>query len=227
MGNTSSIDNSEFAYAAFFDLDDTILTVSSGKVLIQEAHRQGIMRKRDLLRSMWFAFLYKINLAHSTRVTMRMASWLRGTEEDYVVELINQLFDDELVDKISESVSEEIEFHRGNGAKLIMLSAALDYVCRPIVRHLELDDLVCSHMEVVDGIFTGMPSGKLVFGPEKGTRLIEYCSIHGFDPMEAYCYADSYSDLSMMEKTGHPVAVRPDRRLGNAAKKRGWKVIKG
>ena len=108
-----------------------------------------------------------------------------------------------------------------------MLSAAIDYICRPIVDHLELDDLVCTHMEVKDGVFTGLPSGKLVFGPVKGTRLVEYCNLHGFDPMEAYCYADSYSDLPMMLKTGHPIAVRPDRRLGKAARKRGWRVIKG
>ena len=227
MADISSIDNKEYAYAAFFDLDDTILTVSSGKVLIHEAHRQGIMRKRDLIRGMWFALLYKINLAHSSRVALRMASWLKGTEESYVIDLVNRIFDDELVDKISESVQEEIEFHRRNGAKLIMLSAAIDYICRPIVGHLDLDDLVCSHMEVRDGVFTGLPAGKLVFGHEKGMRLIEYCNIHGFDPMEAYCYADSFSDLPMMEKTGHPVAVRPDRRLGSVARKRGWRVVNG
>jgi phosphoserine phosphatase len=37
-------------------------------------------------------------------------------------------------------------------------------------------------------------------------------------------YSDSISDLPLLERVGHPVAVNPDPRLRRLAKKRGWPI---
>jgi phosphoserine phosphatase len=37
-------------------------------------------------------------------------------------------------------------------------------------------------------------------------------------------YADSASDLPMLEAVGHPVAVNPETKLAAIARKRGWHV---
>ena len=40
----------------------------------------------------------------------------------------------------------------------------------------------------------------------------------------AVAYADSASDLPMLEAVGHPVAVNPEAKLAAIARKRGWHV---
>ena len=44
------------------------------------------------------------------------------------------------------------------------------------------------------------------------------------DPAEAVAYADSTSDLPLLEAVGFPVAVNPETRLAAIARKRGWLV---
>ena len=46
----------------------------------------------------------------------------------------------------------------------------------------------------------------------------------GLDLAEAVAYADSSSDLPMLEAVGFPVAVNPETRLAAIARKRGWLV---
>jgi HAD superfamily hydrolase (TIGR01490 family) len=225
-GNTILKSDNVTNYPVFVDLDDTLLTVSSGKVMGEEAFRQGLLKFNELFVSIWYSLLYKINLAHSTRIFHRMACWLKGMEEKTIKDLSENLVDQVLLRRLNAEVLSEIENHRNNNGIIVLLSSAISYICEPIVSELGIDDLICSRLEIVDGKFTGLPEGKLVFGPEKSVRLTEYCEINGFSIKDAYCYADSFSDLPALEICGHPVAVRPDRRLGSAARKRGWKIIK-
>ena len=48
---------------------------------------------------------------------------------------------------------------------------------------------------------------------------------HGVDLKASYAYADSHSDLPMLEAVGNPVAVRPDVPLFRAARKGHWKIV--
>ena len=49
-------------------------------------------------------------------------------------------------------------------------------------------------------------------------------SAHGLSLAESVAYADSSSDLAMLEAVGFPVAVNPEARLAAIARRRGWHV---
>ena len=53
---------------------------------------------------------------------------------------------------------------------------------------------------------------------------MDYAALHGLDLAETVAYADSTSDLPMLEAVGFPVAVNPEMRLAALARKRGWLV---
>ena len=50
----------------------------------------------------------------------------------------------------------------------------------------------------------------------------EYAAANGLELEESVAYADSASDLPMLEAVGHPVAVNPEAKLATIARKRGW-----
>ncbi len=52
--------------------------------------------------------------------------------------------------------------------------------------------------------------------------LADYAKAHDLDLKESVAYADSTSDLPMLEAVGFPVAVNPETRLASIAIKRGW-----
>ena len=54
--------------------------------------------------------------------------------------------------------------------------------------------------------------------------LADYCAAEGLSLAESVAYADSSSDLPMLEAVGFPVAVNPEPRLASIARKRGWLV---
>jgi phosphoserine phosphatase len=54
--------------------------------------------------------------------------------------------------------------------------------------------------------------------------MADYAAVHGLDLAESVAYADSTSDLPMLEAAGYPVAVNPETKLAALARKRGWLV---
>jgi phosphoserine phosphatase len=74
----------------------------------------------------------------------------------------------------------------------------------------------------------GTYSGELAVVPPTGeTRaqvLADYCAAEGLKLEESIAYADSTSDLPLLEAVGFPVAVNPETRLAAIARKRGWLV---
>jgi hypothetical protein len=54
--------------------------------------------------------------------------------------------------------------------------------------------------------------------------MADYAAAHGLDLQQSVAYADSASDLPMLEVVGHPVAVNPETKLAAIARKRGWHV---
>ena len=54
--------------------------------------------------------------------------------------------------------------------------------------------------------------------------LADYAEAEGLDLGESVAYADSASDLPMLECVGFPVAVNPEARLAAIARRRGWHV---
>jgi len=105
----------------------------------------------------------------------------------------------------------------------VLITGALDFVIEPL-RPL-FDDVVCAKLGVDE---RGRYSGELTDVPPTGeTRaqaMLDYASAENLDLAEAVAYADSSSDLPMLEAVGFPVAVNPETRLAAVARKRGWLV---
>ena len=55
-------------------------------------------------------------------------------------------------------------------------------------------------------------------------RSPNFADTHGLDLRESVAYADSTSDLPMLEAVGFPVAVNPETKLAALARRRGWLI---
>jgi HAD superfamily hydrolase (TIGR01490 family) len=214
-----------FKYVAFYDLDHTILMDNSATHLINEARRKGLMSEKHFRQAIYLSILYKMGIGNSTQMIIRMLSWLRGLGEDVIRKLCVDVFNKKIVQKIRPEILTSMEEHRSKNAAIVLLSSASGPICDPVSGYLKLDDVICSRLEISDGIFTGNIIGKLVYGTEKKNRLISYCSDHGYDPAEAYYYGDSYTDHFVMAVVGHPIAVDPDKRLCKIALANDWPIL--
>ena len=104
----------------------------------------------------------------------------------------------------------------------MLITGALDFVIEPFKPLF--DDVVCAHMGTTDGALSGELHEAPPTGEARALIMAEYASAHGLDLAECVAYADSTSDLPMLEAAGFPVAVNPETKLAAIARKRGWHV---
>jgi HAD superfamily hydrolase (TIGR01490 family) len=112
--------------------------------------------------------------------------------------------------------------HRALGHRTVLITGALDLVVEPL-RPL-FDDIVCARLGEVDGKFTGRLDELPPIGEARALVLADYADAEGLQLEESMAYADSASDLPMLEAVGFPVAVNPEAKLAAIARRRGWHV---
>jgi HAD superfamily hydrolase (TIGR01490 family) len=113
--------------------------------------------------------------------------------------------------------------HRALGHKTLLITGALDFVIDPF-RPL-FDDVICARMaQDENGVLLGELGEAPPTGEARALIMAEYAALHGLDLAECVAYADSTSDLPMLEAAGYPVAVNPETKLAAIARQRGWHV---
>jgi HAD superfamily hydrolase (TIGR01490 family) len=113
--------------------------------------------------------------------------------------------------------------HRALGHRTVLITGALDFAVaglKPL-----FDEIVAAEMSIrPDGTYSGEMKRVPPTGETRAQVLADYCEAEGFRLDECVAYADSTSDLPLLEAVGHPVAVNPETRLAAIARKRGWLV---
>jgi HAD superfamily hydrolase (TIGR01490 family) len=113
--------------------------------------------------------------------------------------------------------------HRELGHRTLLITGALDFAIGPLLPLF--DDVVCASLDRrSDGTFRGELREVPPTGESRAQTMFDYAAAHGIDLAESVAYADSTSDLPMLEAVGFPVAVNPETRLAALARKRGWLV---
>ena len=113
--------------------------------------------------------------------------------------------------------------HRALGHRTVLITGALNFAVeglRPL-----FDEIIAAEMTIKpDGTYSGHLSQVPPTGETRAQLLADYCTAEGLRLEESIAYADSTSDLPMLEAVGFPVAVNPETRLAAIARKRGWLV---
>ena len=212
-------------YIAFFDIDNTVISATSGKVMAINGYRAGLLSHRNMVEGIALSLLYRFKFLKSENVIRLMAKWLKGIPEKEIIDFSTRLFDEHLKDKIREKARLEVDFHNEHGGFTVIISATTRYLCGLIKNELVMGDFICSELEVIDGRYSGLPLGTYCYGKEKLVQAADYCNKHGFDLGEAYYYGDSASDIPLLEVVRHPMCVTPDKRLEKVARDRGWRIL--
>ncbi|OLS63238.1 histidinol-phosphatase [Pseudomonas putida] len=115
--------------------------------------------------------------------------------------------------------------HRDAGDKLVIITATNRFITGPIAKRLEVETLLATECELVDGRYTGRSIDVPCFREGKVTRLNRWLEENKLNLEGSYFYSDSMNDLPLLEQVDNPVAVDPDPNLRAEAEKRGWPVI--
>jgi len=133
-----------------------------------------------------------------------------------------ELFHRQLLTRSFPAGLARVREHRRLGHRTLLITGALDFVIAPM-RPL-FDDIVCARLGQRDGRYDGRLEELPPIGEARALLLHDYAAAYTLSLDDAVAYADSASDLAMLEAVGFPVAVNPESRLAAIARRRGWHV---
>ncbi|MFD4368141.1 HAD-IB family hydrolase [Rhodococcus sp. NPDC058521] len=211
---------------AAFDLDGTLIDGYSASVVYRDRLRRFDLGAAELMRTTGAAMDTRLRGADVGKLMGIAVRSLSGRLDDDLLEWGERLFRQEIAGMIYPEVRGLLAAHRRAGHRVVMATSATPYQALSVARDLDIDDVLCTRPEVVDGMLTGRLSGPPLWGPAKADAVSSYLSEHDAVARRAFAYSNGFEDVPMLESVGHPVALNPDRRLTQRAKTRGWSVVR-
>ncbi len=212
--------------AAIFDLDRTLCAGSSLVDLARVLVQQGVISRSVVARHAVSAQLFARRGASDARVDRARRTALAmvtGCEETSLVsgaQLAGRL----VADRAFPGARTLLERHVVAGDFCVIVSAAPQQLVEAVVVALGAHRGVGTRPSVVDGRLTGELQGPFCYGPGKLDRL--QTEVGPLDLAGAVGYADSASDLPLLQACGRAVAVNPDRGLLREARRANWPVLR-
>ncbi len=225
---TREIDESQSGpeTVAFFDLDGTIIFGYSIASIFLERVLGGGLTPQDAFQQFIGLVGHGVSDTPYSTLLEEAAESLAGASEQEFMELGEKVFGKYLAGAIYPESRALIRAHQQRGHTLVILSSATRYQIDPIANELGIKHVLCNHLEVSGGEFTGEVCEPLVFADGKRVAAEAFVVDTSASLESSYFYSDGYEDLPMLEAVGFPRPLNPDRKLEEAARVRNWPVRK-
>lgn len=209
--------------AAIFDFDGTIISGYSATVFIREQLRRGDLSPRDFLELMSAMTNFGLGKMGFSAMMLVNAQFMRGITEEAYREIGEELYRSQIARLIYPESRALVEAHQAKGHTLAVISSATPYQVEPAAHDLDIKHVLCSHLEVENGEFTGGVIRPTCFGQGKVTAAEKLAAETGADLDRSFFYSDSTDDLQLLDRVGKPQPLNPSRKLARVAADRGWK----
>ena len=213
--------------AAFFDLDKTIIAMSSSSALSRPLLEGGLLTRTAALRTAYASLLFHMGSAderQTNRLRDALAELIRGWEVARLKEILDETLQEHIDPVVYEEALELIRLHHEYGRDVIVVSASAKEVVEPIAELLGADGVIATEMGIEDGRFTG-EIDFYAFGENKAQAIQMLAAERGYELDRCYAYSDSITDAPMLAVVGHGYAVNPDRALRREAAANAWGVL--
>ena len=211
--------------AAFFDMDNTLLTVDTGVSWTRFLHRRGELPTTMLAKALYWSTLYKLAVLDMDTVFTKLCLDLAGDSEAEMIAKCDIWYREHVAPFVAPAARVAIERHREQGHAIVLATGSTVYAAKPVARGVGIDHVLATELEVQGGTFTGKPSA-LCFGQHKVTLAEKWAAANGIDLAQSYFYSGSFNDRPMLERVGNAIAINPDARLTRLAKRRGWPMMR-
>ena len=210
---------------ALFDLDNTLLTDDSdflwGCFLVDKGLVDKLTYEKANQR---FYDEYK----HGTLDIFEFLAFSLKPLTRFSMQQLNELHKEFMQKLITPVMTEkgitQIQQHQNKGDITVIITATNSFVTGPIAKAFQVDDLIATEPEIIDGKYTGNVAGTPCFQQGKVTRLNQWLQNTSHDLKNSTFYSDSHNDLALLECVSRPVAVDPDDELKAIALERNWEI---
>lgn len=209
---------------AFFDFDGTVIYGYSATTYLREQIKRGDVGPKQLLELTKTMTQFGLGSMGFSAMMTAASQYLKGIDEDDYLDFAERLYKKHIAKLIYPESRALIEAHLKKGHTVALISAATPYQVMPAARELGIEHVYCSHLEVVNGKFTGAVKKPTCYGMGKVDAADQLADKVGLDIQKSFFYSDSDEDIQLLEYVGKPRPLNPNKRLRRVARGRGWPV---
>ena len=211
---------------ALFDLDNTLIAGDSdhlwGDFLVSQGRVDATEHKA---LNAHFYDQYKNGELNIDEYLAFALGPMTGMTKETLAPLQRQFVRDHIEPILLDAAFALLEQHRALGDTLVIITATNTLVTQPIADRLGVEHLIGCEAEIIEGCYTGKPTGVPSFAKGKVARMQSWCEENKKSMENAVFYSDSHNDLPLLRTVDRAVAVDPDDRLREEAVRKGWDVI--
>jgi phosphoserine phosphatase len=147
-----------------------------------------------------------------------------------VAEYAHDFFQEVARHKLKDITLHRLKDHAEQGHTLVLVSEVVEPLAREFQKYLAEE----FHVHAMRGTELLLEKKKrwysgavqhLCRDHEKARVAEEFAHAHHIHMAKSYAYADSISDLELLESVGNPVAVSPEPQLRAVARARKWPIL--
>ncbi len=207
---------------AIFDFDGTLISGYSATAFLREQLRRGDVSAREFLELASAMASFGLGNMGFSAMMAATTQFLDGIEESAYIELGEELFEKQIARLVYPEARALIAAHRAKGHTLAIISSATPYQVEPAAADLGIENVLCTQLEVEDGVFTGQVVRPTCFGQGKVDAAEVLADSVGANLGQSFFYSDSTDDQLLLERVGNPVALNPSEKLRAVARDNAW-----
>ncbi|MFJ5925405.1 HAD family hydrolase [Kitasatospora sp. NPDC092948] len=207
---------------AFFDVDETLITVKSMFSFLEFALPAEHRAVEDELTALAAAGVPR------EETNRRYYRAYRGFSEAELAETGRRWFAERLAagGLLHEPAVRELARLRAEGCAVALVSGSFRACLDPVAEHLGGAHVLCTTPEVVDGRYTGEVLSTAI-GEGKAQAARDLMAHLGAAPEDCAAYGDHASDLPLLLAVGRPGIVGDDPVLTGHPAASGWRRLPG
>lgn len=220
--------------AAFFDVDGTLTDTRVWEGIMEYFQVRG--QRRWTHRVFWayhmpIYFVRKAGLISEGAFRKPWAAHLAWYVRGYSLEQAQLVWDWVVAEFLNQHWRQDtrrlLDGHCQAGDLVVLVSGGPTPLLERIAAEVGADHWVGTRFEERDGRFTGRSLEPVCLDENKASLAQRYLLENHLDVdyQTSAAYADSVSDLQLLEMVGRPVATYPDEALQKIAGERGWTVF--
>lgn len=213
---------------ALFDLDNTLLTGDSDVLWCDFLIQRGILDRDEFsARNADMDARYRAGTVQVHEFSEFYVGTLAGRSVEEWQPLRIEFLAGAIVPRIPQAARDLLRKHQAAGDVVAITTATNRFITELTAQHLNVEHLIATEAEVIDGIFTGRTEGQLNMREGKVLRLHAWLAARGETraDFEITAYSDSINDLALLQMADVPVAVDPDAKLAHWAAAGGHAIL--
>jgi len=216
---------------AIFDFDGTLYANETFQLLMKHLKNHPLYHNRykKFIRSILPLYIgYKLKIYPESMLKERsMQLYLKVFKNFSTTEL--DTYFEELAEKMKKDfnplVLSQLEQHAAEDIHIMLVSGAYTPLLHSVTKGLPFNTIIGTDIPIKGQTIDSHVPILHIQGDRKNKKIFASLEGETIDWDNSFAYGDSYSDLSVLELVGNPVAVNPDAKLKKTAKEREWTII--